>query len=63
MKNADNVFIESRYTKMMSKKQTEEAKRSFEDSSTPNWYTNTNEPISNSGIALGLKLILVKLGP
>ena len=58
MKNANNVFIESRYTKMMSKKQTEEKKRSFDDSSIPNWYKNVNEPISNSGSARGLKLIL-----
>ena len=58
MKNAENVFIESRFTEMMSKKQREDVKKSFEDSSTPNWYKKTNQPISNSGSARGLKLIL-----
>jgi hypothetical protein len=58
MKAADKIFTQSQYSTLVTQLQTEDYNMSFENSSLPDWYTSKNEPATQPGRAMGLKVIL-----
>ena len=55
---AEDVFVASQYTKIMDELQTADSKISFQSSSLPQWFVDSGEPNTRTGIDSGLTLYL-----
>ena len=55
---AEDVFIESTYTRLMNDLKKSDKSAAFQNSTLPDWYVNNNEPTSRSGVNLGLTVYL-----
>lgn len=58
MKAADDIFIETAFTNILSDMQKNDKEKSAVQSSLPNWYTHGNEPKTIPGKNKGLVLML-----
>ena len=56
--NAENIFVESRYSSALKSLERDEKENAFEGSDLPDWYTNKHEPVSQSGLKMGLTVML-----
>ena len=56
--NVENIFVESRYSSAMTSLEREEKQNAFEESDLPDWYTSKLEPVSQSGLKMGLTVML-----
>jgi len=54
--DADKIFIDSKYTRILNKLETHEKKRAFDNASDPLWYKD--EPKSQAGRKLGLEVVI-----
>jgi len=58
MQEANKLFVESRYTSIITNLREEEKKLAFPSNLDTDWYTAKNEPISQAGATMGLTVIL-----
>jgi len=58
MKAADEMFMDSQYSTLVKKLQDRDQNTSFENSTLPEWFTNRNEPKTQPGRNMGLKVVL-----
>ena len=55
---AEDIFVASQYTKIMDDLQTSDSKISFQNTSLPQWFVDSGEPNTRTGIDSGLTLYL-----
>ena len=55
---AENIFVESKYTRAIKKLETFDKSNAFENADLPKWYVDKNEPKSQVGRKRGLTVIL-----
>ena len=58
MKAADEIFVDSQYSRMVKNLQQVDQNTSFENNTLPDWYIQRNEPNTQPGKNMGLQLIL-----
>jgi len=58
MKAADEIFMDSQYSTLVKKLQDRDQNTSFEDSTLPDWFIKGNEPKTQPGKNMGLKVVL-----
>jgi acid-sensing ion channel, other len=58
MKAADDIFVDSKYSKLVKELQKFDYDNSFENSTLPETYTSRGEPKTQSGRNMGLKVVL-----
>lgn len=58
MKAADEIFIETAFTKILTEMQSNDKEKSAVQSSLPSWYTHGKEPKTIPGKIKGLVLML-----
>ena len=55
---AEDVFVDSQYTKLMNNLKRSDKAAAFENSTLPDWYVNNGEPTTRTGVNLGLTVYL-----
>jgi len=58
MKAANEIFMDSQYSALVKSLQFRDQNTSFEDSTLPDWFINKNEPRTQPGRNMGLKVVL-----
>ena len=58
MKEADQLFVKSKYTTLIKQLQSEERKLAFKTNISTDWYNDKGEPQSQAGTKMGLSVVL-----
>lgn len=58
MPAAQDMFVQSEYTKMVTKLQNQDNDGSFLNTTLPDWYVSAGEPFAEQGSSMGLNIML-----